>query len=427
MRMYDIITDKKQGRELSKEQIEFFIKGYTDGHIPDYQASALLMAIYFKGMTERETVDLTECMTLSGQCLDLSDFGGLTCDKHSTGGVGDKTTLVVAPLVACLGGVVAKMSGRGLGHTGGTIDKLESIAGYNAFLSEERFKEQAKEIGVAVIGQTGELTPADKKLYALRDVTGTVDSIPLIASSVMCKKLAAGAKNIVLDVKVGSGAFMKTPEEGKKLAEICVKIGKAHGRNTAALITDMDKPLGKAVGNALEVMEAIEVLKGRRHGEFEDICVELSANMLSLCKDISVESAENLVRAALENGSAFEKFESWITAQGGNLSSLKKAEHSFEIKSEKNGFITAVNAESIGLCAAALGAGRKTKDDSIDFGAGIEMEKTVGDRIKKGDTLAVLYASDKGLLSPAAEYFKKALTFGESRHEKRPHIFFAVR
>lgn len=427
MRMYDIITDKKQGRELSKEQIEFFIKGYTDGHIPDYQASALLMAIYFKGMTERETVDLTECMTLSGQCLDLSDFGSLTCDKHSTGGVGDKTTLVVAPLVACLGGVVAKMSGRGLGHTGGTIDKLESIAGYNAFLSEERFKEQAKEIGVAVIGQTGELTPADKKLYALRDVTGTVDSIPLIASSVMCKKLAAGAKNIVLDVKVGSGAFMKTPEEGKKLAEICVKIGKAHGRNTAALITDMDKPLGKAVGNALEVMEAIEVLKGRRHGEFEDICVELSANMLSLCKDISVESAENLVRAALENGSAFEKFESWITAQGGDLSSLKKAEHSFEIKSEKNGFITAVNAESIGLCAAALGAGRKTKDDSIDFGAGIEMEKTVGDRIKKGDTLAVLYASDKGLLSPAAEYFKKALTFGESRPEKRPHIFFAVR
>ena len=427
MRMYDIITDKKQGRELSKEQIEFFIKGYTDGHIPDYQASALLMAIYFKGMTERETVDLTECMTLSGQCLDLSDFGHLTCDKHSTGGVGDKTTLVVAPLVACLGGVVAKMSGRGLGHTGGTIDKLESIAGYNAFLSEDRFKSQAKEIGVAVIGQTGELTPADKKLYALRDVTGTVDSIPLIASSVMCKKLAAGAKNIVLDVKVGSGAFMKTPEEGKKLAEICVKIGKAHGRNTAALITDMDKPLGKAVGNALEVMEAIEVLKGRRHGEFEDICVELSANMLSLCKDISVESAENLVRAALENGSAFEKFESWITAQGGDLSSLKKAEHSFEIKSEKNGFITAVNAESIGLCAAALGAGRKTKDDSIDFGAGIEMEKTVGDRIKKGDTLAVLYASDKGLLSPAAEYFKKALTFGESRHEKRPHIFFAVR
>lgn len=427
MRMYDIITDKKQGRELSKEQIEFFIKGYTDGHIPDYQASALLMAIYFKGMTERETVDLTECMTLSGQCLDLSDFGHLTCDKHSTGGVGDKTTLVVAPLVACLGGVVAKMSGRGLGHTGGTIDKLESIAGYNAFLSEERFKSQAKEIGVAVIGQTGELTPADKKLYALRDVTGTVDSIPLIASSVMCKKLAAGAKNIVLDVKVGSGAFMKTPEEGKKLAEICVKIGKAHGRNTAALITDMDKPLGKAVGNALEVMEAIEVLKGRRHGEFEDICVELSANMLSLCKDISVESAENLVRAALENGSAFEKFESWITAQGGDLSSLKKAEHSFEIKSEKNGFITAVNAESIGLCAAALGAGRRTKDDSIDFGAGIEMEKTVGDRIKKGDTLAVLYASDKGLLSPAAEHFKKALTFGESRPEKRPHIFFSVR
>ena len=374
MRMYDIITDKKQGRELSKEQIEFFIKGYTDGHIPDYQASALLMAIYFKGMTERETVDLTECMTLSGQCLDLSDFGHLTCDKHSTGGVGDKTTLVVAPLVACLGGVVAKMSGRGLGHTGGTIDKLESIAGYNAFLSEDRFKSQAKEIGVAVIGQTGELTPADKKLYALRDVTGTVDSIPLIASSVMCKKLAAGAKNIVLDVKVGSGAFMKTPEEGKKLAEICVKIGKAHGRNTAALITDMDKPLGKTVGNALEVMEAIEVLKGRRHGEFEDICVELSANMLSLCKNIPVESAENLARAALENGSAFEKFESWITAQGGDLSSLKKAEHSFEIKSEKNGFITAVNAESIGLCAAALGAGRRTKDDSIDFGAGIEME-----------------------------------------------------
>ncbi len=427
MRMYDIITDKKQGRELSKEQIEFFIKGYTDGSIPDYQASALLMAVYFKGMTERETVDLTECMALSGECLDLSDFGSLTCDKHSTGGVGDKTTLVVAPLVACLGGVVAKMSGRGLGHTGGTIDKLESIAGYNAFLSEEQFKRQAREIGVAVIGQTGELTPADKKLYALRDVTGTVDSIPLIASSVMCKKLAAGAKNIVLDVKVGSGAFMKTPEEGKRLAEICVKIGKAHGRNTAALITDMDKPLGRTVGNALEVMEAVEVLKGRRHGEFEDICVELSANMLSLCKGISAESAEDSVREALENGKAFEKFESWITAQGGDLSSLKKAEYCLEIKSEKAGYITAVNAESIGLCAASLGAGRRTKDDSIDFGAGIEIEKTAGDRVEKGDTLAVLYASDKDLLGSAAEHFKKALTFGENRPEKRPHIFFTVR
>ena len=427
MRMYDIITDKKQGRELSKEQISFFISRYTNGEIPDYQASALLMAIYFRGMTERETVDLTESMTKSGDTIDLSAFKDLTCDKHSTGGVGDKTTLVVAPIVASLGGVVAKMSGRGLGHTGGTIDKLESICGYNSSLTEEEFIDQAKRIGIAVIGQTANLTPADKKLYALRDVTGTVDSIPLIASSVMCKKLAAGAKNIVLDVKVGSGAFMKTPEEGKRLAEICVKIGKAHGRNTSALITDMDKPLGKTVGNALEVMEAVDVLKNRSHGIFEDICVALSANMLSLCKKISLSDAEKMAKEAIESGRAYDKFEQWITAQGGDLSALKKAEHRLEITAESDGYICSVNAEKIGICASMLGAGRKAKDDPIDYGAGIEMVKTAGDYVKKGETIALLYASDRSLLRDAEACYKNALTFGDRAAGEKAHIFDTVR
>lgn len=427
MRMYDIITDKKRGKELSKEQISFFVSGCTLGEIPDYQTSALLMAIYFNGMSEAETATLTECMANSGDKIDLSVFGNLSCDKHSTGGVGDKTTLVVAPIVACCGGVVAKMSGKGLGHTGGTIDKLESIRGYNSSLSEDEFLKQAKEIGVAVIGQTGQLTPADKKLYALRDVTATVDSIPLIASSVMCKKLAAGAKNIVLDVKVGSGAFMKTPEEGRRLAETCVKIGKAHGRNTAALITDMDAPLGYTVGNALEVMEAVEVLKNLRHGEFEDICVALSANMLSLCKNISEQEGERLAREALSSGRAYEKFKQWTAAQGGELSSLKKAKYRFEVKSEKEGYIVSSNAEKIGLCAAALGAGRAKKDDKIDFGAGIEIVKNVGDFVRKGDTVALLYASDESLFPSAERVYSEALCFGESAPKKKPHIYFTVK
>lgn len=427
MRMYDIINDKKQGRELAKEQIAFFTDGCTRGDIPDYQTSALLMAIYFKGMTERETADLTECMAYSGDTVDLSAFGNLTCDKHSTGGVGDKTTLVVAPIVASLGGVVAKMSGRGLGHTGGTIDKLESIKGYNASLSRRELTEQAGKIGIAVIGQTGRLTPADKKLYALRDVTCTVDSIPLIASSVMSKKLAAGSKNIVLDVKVGSGAFMKTPEEGKRLAEICVGLGKAHGRNTAALITDMDKPLGETVGNALEVMEAVEVLKNRRHGEFEDICIALSANMLSLCRDIPLERAQKEAKEALESGKAYEKFVQWITAQGGDISTLKRAEFCREVKAGSEGYICFANAEKIGLCAAALGAGREKKEDDIDYGAGVEIKKTVGDFVKEGETVALIYTSRRELLDRAEEMYLDALSFGKNPPKNKPHIYFTVR
>ena len=427
MRMYDIINDKKQGRELTKEQIAFFTDGCTRGDIPDYQTSALLMAIYFKGMTERETADLTECMAYSGDTVDLSAFGNLTCDKHSTGGVGDKTTLVVAPIVASLGGVVAKMSGRGLGHTGGTIDKLESIKGYNASLSRRELTEQAGKIGIAVIGQTGRLTPADKKLYALRDVTCTVDSIPLIASSVMSKKLAAGSKNIVLDVKVGSGAFMKTPEEGKRLAEICVGLGKAHGRNTAALITDMDKPLGETVGNALEVMEAVEVLKNRRHGEFEDICIALSANMLSLCRDIPLERAQKEAKEVLESGKAYEKFVQWITAQGGDISTLKRAEFCREVKAGSEGYICFANAEKIGLCAAALGAGREKKEDDIDYGAGVEIKKTVGDFVKEGETVALIYTSRRELLDRAEEMYLDALSFGKNPPKNKPHIYFTVR
>ena len=427
MRMVDLIERKKLGEALTDAQIRFIIEGFTNGSIPDYQMSAFAMAVLFRGMNDRETAVLTDAMMRSGDTVDLSRFADKSVDKHSTGGVGDKTTLIVAPVVACLGGKVAKMSGRGLGHTGGTVDKLEAIPGYRTVLTPEEFMRQVADIGIAVIGQSGNLTPADKKLYALRDVTATVDSIPLIASSVMCKKLAAGAKNIVLDVKVGSGAFMKTPEEGRRLAETCVKIGKAHGRNTAALITDMDAPLGYTVGNALEVMEAVEVLKNLRHGEFEDICVALSANMLSLCKNISEQEGERLAREALSSGRAYEKFKQWTAAQGGELSSLKKAKYRFEVKSEKEGYIVSSNAEKIGLCAAALGAGRAKKDDKIDFGAGIEIVKNVGDFVRKGDTVALLYASDESLFPSAERVYSEALCFGESAPKKKPHIYFTVK
>lgn len=433
MRMYDIIHKKRDGGELSPEEIKFFIENYTSGNIPDYQASALTMAIYFKGMTDSETVCLTECMAKSGDTVDLSRFGNLSVDKHSTGGVGDKTSLIVAPIVASLGGKVTKMSGRGLGHTGGTVDKLESIPGYRTSLSAEDFLAQVEKVGISVIGQSGNMTPADKKLYALRDVTATVDSIPLITSSIMSKKLAAGSHSIVLDVKVGSGAFMKTPEEAEILAKKMVGIGKACGRNTAALITDMNSPLGTAVGNSLEVIEAVNVLKGKADGDLKEVCVQLASAMISLVYSVSHEEAEKRVLGALSDGSAFEKMKEWIAAQGGdaryidNTELFEKAAYSFDVISEKSGWISSMDTEKIGLSGVALGAGRSSKEDEIDHSAGIIIHKKTGDRVEKGDVLCTLYTNKKQAVFDAEKLYREAVLTGDKEPEKRPLIYKTVR
>lgn len=433
MRMYDIILKKRDGGELSPEEIAFFVKGYTDGSIPDYQASALTMAIFYKGMTEEETVCLTKEMAQSGDEIDLSRFGDLTADKHSTGGVGDKTTLIVAPIVASLGGKLAKMSGRGLGHTGGTVDKLESIDGYNTILEAEEFFSQVEKVGISVIGQSGNLTPADKKLYALRDVTATVDSIPLITSSIMSKKIAAGSKNIVLDVKCGSGAFMKTLSDAEILAENMVKIGKGCQRNIAAVITDMDVPLGENVGNALEVIEAIDVLKGNKKGDLYEVCVTLATQMISLTLKIDPDKAKEKVIGAIEDGSAFSKMKEWVAAQGGNakmlddVSLFKKAEIVYEIKSEADGFISNMDAAEIGNSACILGAGRASKDDVIDFAAGIIIKKKVGDEVKCGDTLAILYTNKKEAVEPASKRYLEAIKISDNKTERNPLIYKIIR
>ena len=432
MRMYDIIHKKRDGGELSKAEIEFFIKGYTAGDIPDYQASALMMAIYFNGMTHAETVTLTRQMAHSGDTVDLSCFGELSADKHSTGGVGDKTTLIVAPLAAALGCKVAKMSGRGLGHTGGTVDKLEAIPGYKTTMSREEFLSCAEHCGLCVIGQSGNLTPADKKLYALRDVTATVDSIPLITSSIMSKKLAAGSKTIVLDVKVGSGAFMKTVEDAEILATQMVKIGNSCGRNTAAVLTDMDTPLGFAIGNSLEVIEAIKVLKGEGSDDLKQVCITLAANMAALALDIDIEEATRRAEKALESGAALEKMKQWITAQGGDVSyientdKLEKCEYSFEVKAEKDGYISAMNAEEIGMAAVMLGAGRASKEDGIDHAAGIILHKKTGAAVNKEDTIATLYSNKKESLTAAAQRYLSAIQIGEKPTEK-PLIYKVIR
>ena len=380
MRAVDIIAKKRDGGVLSAEEIRFLIRGFTDGTVADYQMSAWAMAVFFRGMTAEETAVLTDAMMRSGDQVDLSCFGALSVDKHSTGGVGDKTTLIVAPIVACLGGKVAKMSGRGLGHTGGTVDKLESIAGFRTTLSPEEFRRQVEEIGVAVIGQSGNLTPADKKLYALRDVTATVDSLPLIASSVMSKKLAAGARSIVLDVKCGSGAFMKTEADGRALAQAMVEIGKACGRNVAALITNMDIPLGTHIGNALEVQEAVEVLSGKP-GDLREICAELAAQMLSLCHGWSLENAREQVLDAMDSGKALQTMKAWIAAQGGDpdFSKLPQAPVVVPVWAEQSGWLTHMDAARIGVSSSLLGAGRMKKDDPIDYAAGIVLEKKTGD------------------------------------------------
>lgn len=432
MSTYEIITKKKRGEKLSREEIFDFISGYTSDQIPDYQASALLMAICWRGLSDEETRHLTEAIVKSGDEIDLSEFGVLTVDKHSTGGVGDKTTLIVAPLAAALGCKVAKMSGRGLGHTGGTIDKLESIPGYTVALSPEEFRSQVDKIGVCVVSQTGNLAPADKKLYALRDVTATVDSIPLIASSVMSKKLAAGAHSIVLDVKCGSGAFVKNADDAVSLAEKMVAIGNLSGRNVAALITDMDTPLGFAIGNILEVNEAISVLRGKGPSDLTEICISLTAAMAHLALKIPYEEAKKRAESAIHSGAAFAKFKEWIIAQGADEAFVDhpekeiKAAYRYEIKATKDGYVSKMDAELIGIAAMELGAGRKTKDDRIDFSAGIILEKKTGDSIKVGDTLATFYTNNKSSLKHAEEIFASAISFSAARGEKNPLIYNVI-
>lgn len=424
MRMYDIIDRKKNGEELTKSEIEYFVGGFTRGEIPDYQASALLMAIWFCGMNDRELADLTLSMAHSGDMINLDAVDGFTVDKHSTGGVGDKTTLIVAPAVAACGGKVAKMSGRGLGFTGGTIDKLESIPRFNTSVGEKEFIDNVNKIGLCIAGQTGEIAPADKKIYALRDVTATVDSIPLIASSIMSKKLAAGSKGIVLDVKCGSGAFMKTYEDAKLLAEKMTAIGQRAGRKTVALITDMDIPLGRAVGNALEVKEAVKILKNEQKDELYEVSVALAAHMLSLVNSKDIYECEKMIRLAIENGSALEKLKEAVGAQGGDISYIDDtskfidASVCVEYKAEKSGYINKIDAQKIGRASVLLGAGREKKDDIIDFGAGIYLCKKTGDEVREGDTVARLYTNKNEYADSALAVIKEAFDYSQ----KKPYI-----
>ncbi len=429
MRMFDIIKKKRDGFKLSTEEINFFIQGYVKGEILDYQASALLMAIYFKGMTNQETVDLTLAIRDSGKKLSFDGINGVRVDKHSTGGVGDKTSLIVAPIVASLGVKVAKMSGRGLGHTGGTIDKLESIKNFNVNLDQKTFKEIVNEVGVAIISQTNDLAPADKKLYALRDVTATIDNISLIASSIMSKKLCADDDCIVLDVKCGSGAFCKTVEESTHLASLMVDIGKKAGKKTMALITDMDKPLGKAIGNFLEVKEAIKVLKGEYVEDLTEICVELSSYMLYLAGHGSLEECKNSVLEVLKNYKAYNVFLQMVKAQGGDATCLdeeNKAKYTFSVKSVKQGYINKVDTESYGLASLYLGAGRNKKDDIIDYTAGIVLNKKVGDYVKEGEEIAVLYANDQSLFEKAKQTILNATIISKEKPLKLPLVLKIV-
>ena len=438
MRMVDLIEKKVSGEALSGDEIRYIINGFTDGSIPDYQMAAFQMAVVFNGMTDRETADLTMAMMHSGDVVDLSDLRGVKVDKHSTGGVGDTTTLVIAPLVAACGGTVAKMSGRGLGHTGGTLDKLESIPGVCIEQPMQRFKEIVNEIGVAVIGQTGNLVPADKKMYALRDVTATVRSIPLIASSIMSKKLAAGTDAIVLDVKTGTGAFMQTVDEAEKLAHLMVSIGKLVGRECVAVITDMNQPLGLAVGNALEVREAVELLSGKipAGDPLYEVCMLLGVLMMRVSKlaETEVEAREKL-ESALHSGAGLEKLRQMISAEGGDASyiSLDRIDELCKVKKILNvypkraGFISSMNAERIGTAAQILGAGRATKEESIDPAVGLVMKKRLGDFIRADEPLCVMYINDESKVDAALEMLHSALTFSDAKPGYRPMVYDVVR
>lgn len=434
MRMYDIIDKKRQGVELTADEIEFFVSGYVNGDIPDYQMSALLMAVCCNGMTDFETAFLTSVMASSGDALDLSRFGALSADKHSTGGVGDKTTLVVAPIVASLGCKVAKLSGRGLGHTGGTLDKLESIPGFRTDLSPKDFMSVVEECGVCVCGAGENMVPADKKLYALRDVTATVNSIPLIVSSIMSKKLASGANSIVLDVKTGSGAFMKTIGDSRELAQRMVAIGKLSGRKVSAVITNMDRPLGNAVGNLSEVLEAASVLRDPCNSKAPDlveICVTLSAELVSLGKDIPSEESLSAVREVLNNGTAYNTFKKWITLQGGDVSILEKGfffpKYITDIISPEDGFIASVDAAGLGISAMMLGAGRATKNDVIDPRAGAVQLARVGDKVHKGQPIARLYSDTVCDHSSASARWLESIAFSKAPPAPQPLVYEIIR
>lgn len=420
MRMYDIILKKRANLPLTDKEIRFVIDGYVKGEIPDYQVSALLMTIVFNGMNARELGTLTLAMAQSGNMVDLSNIDGITVDKHSTGGVGDKTTLIIAPLVAACGGKVAKMSGRGLGHTGGTIDKMESISNLKVSLEKDAFINQVNKIGLAVIGQSEGLAPADKKLYALRDVTGTVDSIPLIASSVMSKKLASGAQAILLDVKVGSGAFMKNIENARELAKAMVEIGKENGRSVKAILTNMDRPLGHAIGNALEIREVIDTLKGHGPEDLTHECIIMAAHMLVLSHMCDYETALNRVQQALDSGVALERLRLMVDAQGGDSrviddeSILTIGQFTYDVIAPQDGYITHMNTEQCGIASVMLGAGRTVKDGPIDYSAGIVMHKKTGDAVRMGERIATLYASDESLFTNAAQTYLAAITIGNT-------------
>ena len=432
MRMYDLISKKRDGGTLNKEEMTHLIEGYVKGEIPDYQMSAFLMAVYFQGMTKEETAIMTDLVARSGDMVDLSSIEGIKVDKHSTGGVGDKTTLIVAPLAAACGVKVAKMSGRGLGHTGGTVDKLESIPDMRVSLEREEFFDVVNKTGICVIGQSGNLTPADKKLYALRDVTATVESIPLIAVSIMGKKLAAGSDCILLDVKTGSGAFMNSVEDSLALAREMVNIGESAGRKTAALITNMDIPLGNNIGNSLEVIEAVETLKNQGPEDLTLVCLELAANMLYLAGIGDMETCLGKVKEALENGTALQKLVDMVEAQGGDsgvikdTSKFEQASIVEEVLSTYDGYITFMDTKECGIASCILGAGRETKEDTIDYSAGIVLKKKTGDKIQKGDVLAVLYGNKQEKMQPAKDQFLKALKVENTKPEKQKLIYARV-
>lgn len=432
MRMYDIIAKKRDGYELTEAEIAYLIRGYVDGSIPDYQMASFLMAVYFKGMTEKETLFMTNEVAHSGDMVDLSPIEGIKVDKHSTGGVGDKTTLIIAPIVAACGVKVAKMSGRGLGHTGGTVDKLESIPGYQTSLSREDFFRVVNETGLSVIGQSGNLAPADKKMYALRDVTATVDSIPLIAVSIMSKKLAAGSDCILLDVKTGSGAFMKTLDDSIALAREMVKIGENAGRKTIALITDMDTPLGEAIGNSLEVTEAVETLRGKGPEDLTQVCLQLAANMMVLAGLGTLEECLIKAQQVIDDGSALERLAAMAAAQGGDNRVIydpecfEKAPYKKEVLAKEDGIIQSMDTEKCGIASVLLGAGRETKDSPVDLSAGIMLHKKTGDTVKKGDVLATMYTSKEELFASAEEKYLSAIVIGPDAATRKPLVYARV-
>lgn len=432
MRMYDIIMKKRNGGKLSRQEIGAFVEGFTNGEIPDYQASALLMAIYFKGMDAEETAQLTDAMAKSGDMVDLSPIPGIKVDKHSTGGVGDKTSLIIGPIVAACGVPVAKMSGRGLGHTGGTVDKLESIPGLQTSIDKEAFFSIVKDTSLAIIGQSGNIAPADKLLYALRDVTATVDSLPLIASSIMSKKLAAGSDAILLDVKTGSGAFMKTLEGSIELAQAMVDIGTNTGRKTMALVTDMDSPLGYAIGNSLEVIEAVDTLCGHGPEDLTEVCMELAANMLVLAGKGTLEDCRAKARQAVESGAAFARLRAMAAAQGGDASVLDNTGR-FAVSpivqpllAQQDGIITGMDTEACGIASVELGAGRRKKEDGIDHSAGIILRRKVGDTVRQGDVLAELHTANRSALPAVEKILYGAITIGETAPPAAKHILARV-